>query len=106
MSKLAKEGKSMVLTPSKSRNLVKAISYGLLPLNTLPISIGKRLFCFFFALATADLVDFSVAVLAAVATSQAFLEASTSASRDDMRALATNKASASQEGERKLDKEP
>jgi hypothetical protein len=49
-------------------------------------------------------VDFSAVVLAAAATSQAFLEASSSASRDDMRALAVNKASAAQEGERKLDK--
>jgi hypothetical protein len=78
MSKSAKERKSMVLTSSKSRNLIKVISYGLLP-----ISIGKRLFPFF-ALATTDLVEFSAAVLAAAATSQAFLEASSSASRDDM----------------------
>jgi hypothetical protein len=42
--------------------------------------------------------------LAAAATSQAFLEASSLASRDDMRALAANKASAAQKGERKLDK--
>jgi hypothetical protein len=44
--------------------------------------------------------------LAAAATSQAFLEASSSASRDDMRALAVGKASAAQKGERKLNREP
>jgi hypothetical protein len=56
------------------------------------------------ALANADLVDFSTVVLAAVAASQAFLEALSSASRDDMQALATAKSSAVQEEERKLDK--
>jgi hypothetical protein len=85
--------------------LIKAFSYGLLPLNTIPISIGECLFRFF-ALATANLVDFSAAVLAAATTSQAFLEALSSAFRDDMRALATNKASAAQEGKRKLDNKP
>jgi hypothetical protein len=105
-SKSDKEGKSMVLTSSKSRNLIKAFSYGLLPLNTIPISIGECLFRFFFALATVDLVDFSAAVLAAAATSQAFLEALSSASRDDMRALAADKASVAQQGERKLDNKP
>jgi hypothetical protein len=49
-------------------------------------------------------VNFSAVVLEAAATSQAFLEASSSASRGDMPALATDKASATQEGERKLDK--
>jgi hypothetical protein len=41
-------------------------------------------FSAFFALANADLVEFSAVVLAAAATSQAFLEASSLASRDDM----------------------
>jgi hypothetical protein len=76
----------------------------LLPLDTTLISISK---CFlrFFALANVDLVDFSVVVLAAAAASKAFLEASSSASRDDMRALAADKASAAQIGKRKSNKE-
>jgi uncharacterized low-complexity protein len=49
-------------------------------------------------------VDFSALVLAVAATSQALLEASSLASRDDMQALVTAKASAAQEGERKLNK--
>jgi hypothetical protein len=57
----------------------------------------------FFALANADLVDFSAAVLAAVAASKAFLEALSSASRDDMRALVADKASAAQRGEKKVE---
>jgi hypothetical protein len=68
--------------------------------------VSASAFSSFFALANADLVDFSAVVLVAAATSQAFLEASSLASRDNMRALATDKASAAQEGERKLDKEP
>jgi hypothetical protein len=48
----------------------------------------------FFALASADLVDFSALTLAAVATSKTFLEASSSASSDEMRALAVARASA------------
>jgi hypothetical protein len=55
-------------------------------------------------LAAANLAGFSVATLAVVATSQAFLEASSSASRDAMRALAVVKASAA--GERKSNKKP
>jgi hypothetical protein len=54
---------------------------------------SKRAFSAFFALANADLVTFSAVVLAAVAASQAFLEASSSASREEMRALAASKAS-------------
>jgi hypothetical protein len=50
-------------------------------------------------------VDFSAVVLAAAEVSNAFLEASSSASRDDMRALAADKASAAQEGKRKSNKE-
>jgi hypothetical protein len=53
---------------------------------------SERAFFAFFALANADLVDFSAVALAAVAASQAFLEASSSASRDEMRALAASKA--------------
>jgi hypothetical protein len=61
-------------------------------------------FSTFFALANADLWDFSVVVFAVVAASQAFLEASSLASRDEMRALAAAKSSVAQEGERKLNK--
>jgi hypothetical protein len=45
-------------------------------------------------LVIAALADFLAVALAAVATSQAFREASSSASRDAMRALAIAKASA------------
>jgi hypothetical protein len=65
---------------------------------------SARAFSAFFALANADLVDFSAVVFAAVTASQAFLEASSSASSDEMRALAAAKSSAVQEGERKLNK--
>jgi hypothetical protein len=58
---------------------------------------SERAFSIFFTLARADLVAFSAVALAAVATSQAFLEALSSASRDEMRALAVAKASASQQ---------
>jgi hypothetical protein len=44
---------------------------------------SERAYSAFFALANADLVYFSAVVLAAVAASQAFLEASNSASRDE-----------------------
>jgi hypothetical protein len=53
-----------------------------------------RAFSAFFALASANLVDFSALTLAAVAASKAFLEASISASSDEMRALAVARASA------------
>jgi hypothetical protein len=53
-----------------------------------------RAFSAFFALASADLVDFSALTLAVVATSKAFLEAASSASSDEMRALAAARASA------------
>jgi hypothetical protein len=43
---------------------------------------SERAFSAFFALANADLVDFSAVALAAVMASQAFLEASSSASRE------------------------
>jgi hypothetical protein len=64
---------------------------------------SERAFSAFFALANTDLVDFSAVVLAAVAASQAFLEASISASRDEMRALAAAKASAVQKREKKVE---
>jgi hypothetical protein len=61
---------------------------------------SERAFSAFFSLANADLLDFSAVALAAVAASQAFLEASSSASRDEMRAFAASKASVDQtEGE-------
>jgi hypothetical protein len=55
-----------------------------------------KAFSVFFALASADLVDFSALTLAAVAASKAFREASSSASSDEMRALAVARASAIQ----------
>jgi hypothetical protein len=58
-----------------------------------PLLASKRAFSTFFALANADLVAFSALVLAAVAASQAFLEALSLASREEMRALAASKAS-------------
>jgi hypothetical protein len=64
---------------------------------------SARAFFAFFALATADLVDFLAVVLAAAAASKAFLEASSSAFRDDMRAFAADKASVAQKGEEKLE---
>jgi hypothetical protein len=50
-------------------------------------------------------VDFSAVVLAAAVASKAFLEALSSASRDDMRALAADKALQHKEGKRKSNKE-
>jgi hypothetical protein len=58
---------------------------------------SERAFSAFFALANADLEDFSALVLAAVEASKAFLEASSSAPKDEMRALAAAKSSAAQE---------
>jgi hypothetical protein len=63
---------------------------------------SERAFSAFFALANANLVDFSAVVLAVVAASQAFLEALSSASRDKMRALAATKASVVQKREKKV----
>jgi hypothetical protein len=62
---------------------------------------SERAFSAFFALASADLVDFSALALAAVAASKAFLEAASLASSDEMRALAIAKASIIQTGEGK-----
>jgi hypothetical protein len=58
---------------------------------------SERAFFAFFALANANLEDFLALVLAAVAASKAFLEALSSASKDEMRALAAAKSSAVQE---------
>jgi hypothetical protein len=57
-----------------------------------------KAFSTFFALASADLVDFSALTLAAVAASKAFRKALSSASNDEMRALAVTIASAVQKG--------
>jgi hypothetical protein len=65
---------------------------------------SERAFSAFFAFASADLVAFSTLALAAVAELKAFLEASSSASSDEMRALAVTKASAIQTGKRKSNK--
>jgi hypothetical protein len=62
---------------------------------------SERAFPAFFALASADLVDFSALALAAVAASKAFLEALSSGSSDEMRALAVAKESPIQTGKRK-----
>jgi hypothetical protein len=58
---------------------------------------SERAFSIFFTLASVDLVAFSAVALAAVATSLDFLEASSSASREEMRALAVVRASAVQQ---------
>jgi hypothetical protein len=60
-----------------------------------------RSFFAFFALANADLADFSVLTLAAVAASKAVLEASSSASSDKMRALVAFRAPEFNKEERK-----
>jgi hypothetical protein len=48
-------------------------------------------------------VGFSAAVLAVAAASKAFLEALSSAYRDEIRALAADKASIAQRGEKKVE---
>jgi hypothetical protein len=58
---------------------------------------SAKVFSAFFALASADLCNFSTLALAAVATSKAFREALNSASSDAMRALANARASAAQQ---------
>jgi hypothetical protein len=65
---------------------------------------SERAFSAFFALANADLVDFSALTLAVVAASKAFLEASSSASSEEIRALVVAKTSAIQTGKRKSNK--
>jgi hypothetical protein len=65
---------------------------------------SERAFSAFFALASADLVDFSALALAAVVASKAFLEASSSASSDEMRELAIARAPTIQTGKGKSNK--
>jgi hypothetical protein len=60
--------------------------------------VSVKAFFAFFALASADLVDFSALTLAVVAASKAFREALSSASSDKMRVLAVARASAVQKG--------
>jgi hypothetical protein len=57
-----------------------------------------KAFSAFFTLASADLFDFSALTLAAVAALKAFQETLSSASSEEMRALAIAKASARQQG--------
>jgi hypothetical protein len=65
-----------------------------------------KAFSAFFALVSAHLVDFSALTLAAVAASKAFRETLSSASSDEMRALAVARAYAVQkEGKEMLGKE-
>jgi hypothetical protein len=59
---------------------------------------SAKAFSAFFASASADLFDFSALTLVAVAASKAFREALSSASSEEMRALAIAKASARQQG--------
>jgi hypothetical protein len=87
-----KERKGIVYTSSSSRHLVQPISHSLFSLEVLLVSISQAFYAFF-ALASADLVDFSALTLAPMAVSKAFLEASSSASSDKMRALAIARAS-------------
>jgi hypothetical protein len=56
------------------------------------LALAKSFSAFFFALANADLADFSALTLAAVAALKAILEASSSASSDAMQALAAFRA--------------
>jgi hypothetical protein len=102
LNKKKRWGKAWYLPPARADILlsrsVMACSHWMRSLLA-----SARAFSAFFALATADLVDFSAVVLAAAAASKAFLEALSSASRDDMRALAADKASEAQRGEKKLE---
>jgi hypothetical protein len=59
-----------------------------------------KAFSTFFALASADLVDFSALTLAVVAILKAFLEALSSASKDKIWALAVAKASVVRENKK------
>jgi hypothetical protein len=103
MGKSTKKGKAWYLPPARAEILLRR-SVMACSLWIRSLLASKRAFSAFFALANADLVDFSAVVLAAVVASQAFLEASSSASRDDMQALAAAKSSTTQEDDRKLDK--
>jgi hypothetical protein len=67
---------------------------------------SDRAFSVFIVLASADLVDFLALTLAVVAASKAFLEASSSASSDEIQALAVARSSAvHQRGKEKSRKE-
>jgi hypothetical protein len=103
MGKSMKKGKALYLPLARAEILLRR-SVTACSLWIRSLLASARAFSAFFALANADLVDFSAVVLAAVAASQAFLEASSSASKDDIRALAAAKSSIVQEEERKLDK--
>jgi hypothetical protein len=85
----------------QSRHRVEPLSHGLLSLEMLFVSISQVLLRFF-ALASADLCEFSTLALAAVATSKAFHEALSLASSNLMRALADARASA-EKGKEKSD---
>jgi hypothetical protein len=97
VSKSTKGKKGMVGTSSSSRHRIQPLSHDLFSLEVLLVSISQ-VFSAFFALPSANLVDFSALTLAAVAASKAFREALSSASSDEMRALAVAKASAVQQG--------
>jgi hypothetical protein len=93
-----KKGKAWYLPPARADILLgRSITACSRWMRSLLAS--ARVFSAFFALANADLVDFSAAVLAAAVVSKAFLEALSSASRDEIRALAADKASTAQRGE-------
>jgi hypothetical protein len=63
---------------------------------------SAKAFSAFFALVNADLFDFSALTLAAVAASKAFRATLSSASSEEMHALAIAKASARQHGGKKM----
>jgi hypothetical protein len=73
----------VTLTANGDGDLVKPLSYGLLQLRSLLISISKCFFSFL-ALVSADLVAFSAETLVALALSQASTKAFTSVSKDDI----------------------
>jgi hypothetical protein len=97
MSKSRKRKKGIVCTSSSSRHHIQSLSHGLLSLEMLLLASVKA-FSAFFALASADLVDFLALALAIVVALKAFLEASSSASSDEMRALAVARASTVHQG--------
>jgi hypothetical protein len=95
MSKSIKGKKGIVCTSSSSTHHIQSLSHGLFSLEMLA---SAKAFSAFFALASADFVDFSALALVAVAASKACLEASSSASSNEMRALAVTRASAVHQG--------
>jgi hypothetical protein len=92
MGKSMKKGKAWYLPLARAEILLRR-SVTACSLWIRSLLASARAFSTFLALANADIVDFSAVVLAAVATSQAFLETLSSASRDEMQALAASKAS-------------